>query len=70
MSANKINVSAARSTRLSVEKVDRIAAACGVRVLLVDTRMLPGRNWMNDFEIEGEPGKVEAFLRKIKDVEL
>lgn len=57
------------STSLPQEKVERIADECGVGLTLLDTRLHSRRIWMNDFEVEGESGKVEAFFVKVKDVE-
>lgn len=57
------------STMLTVEKVEYVADECGVKVVLVDSSMQKGRQWLNDFEVEGVTGKVEAFLFKIKDRE-
>lgn len=63
----KTNV--AFSTFLPAEKVELTADECGVRVVLIDSSMQKGRLWLNDFEVEGATGKVEAFLHKIKDKE-
>jgi acyl-CoA synthetase (AMP-forming)/AMP-acid ligase II len=63
----KTNV--AFSTFLPVEKVELVADECGVKAVLVDSSMQKGRQWLNDFEVEGVTGKVEAFLYKIKDKE-
>lgn len=65
-----IHMSAAISTTLAVEKVARIAEECDVKVTLVDTRMGSGRKWFNDFEVEGASGKVDAFIARIKDIEV
>ena len=64
-----LNGSVALATLLVVEKVQRIAAECGVTLTLVDTRFRPDHQWVNDFEVEGAPGKIDAFLKRIKDVE-
>ena len=69
MQKSKLMLSQALSTLLIVEKVERIAEECAVKLTLVDARFCKDRKWMNDFEIEGEPGKVEAFLIRIKDIE-
>ncbi|MBU2703586.1 hypothetical protein Ga0466249_004731 [Sporomusaceae bacterium BoRhaA] len=61
--------SVALSTLLVAEKVQRIADECGVTITLVDTHFRPNCQWVNDFEVEGSPGKIDAFLVRIKDVE-
>ncbi len=65
-----IQASAALSTTVSAEKVERIADECGVQITLVDTRMRSDRKWINDFEVEGPTGKVDAFIARVRDVEI
>ena len=67
---SKLMVSQALSTLLTAEKVERIAEECAVQLTLVEARFCKDRKWINDFEIEGEPGKVEAFFVRIKDIEI
>lgn len=70
MAKSKVTVSAALTTAVVVEKVERIAAECGVKLTLVETRLRKDRRWVNDFEVEGAPGKVDRFLGRIQDVEV
>jgi len=65
----QLNGSVALSTLLVVRKVQRIADEAGVTLTLVDTHFRPDHEWVNDFEVEGMPGKIDAFLKKIKDIE-
>ena len=69
MTNNELNGSVALSTLLVVRKVQRAADESGVILTLVDTHFRPDHKWVNDFEIEGSPGKIDAFLKKIKDIE-
>ena len=66
---NKFTGSVALATLLEVKKVQRIGDECGVTLTLVDTHFRPDHEWVNDFQVEGSPGKIDAFLKKIKDVE-
>lgn len=66
---NKFTGSAALSTLLAVKKVQRIADECGVTLTLVDTHFRPDHEWVNDFEVEGGPGKIDVFLKRIEDLE-
>ncbi len=61
--------SVALSTLLAVKKVQRIADECGVTLTLVDTHFRSDHQWVNDFEVEGSSGKIDAFLVRVKDVE-
>lgn len=65
----EMTMTAQFSTLLPVEKVEIVADECGVSIELVDSSMQKGRVWLNDFEVEGLTGKVEAFLVKIKERE-
>ena len=69
MQKSKLMVSQALSTLLVVERVERIAEECAVKLTLVDARFCRDQKWVNDFEIEGEPGKVESFFVRIRDIE-
>lgn len=68
--ADKFVITAAMATTLTVEKTARIADECGVKIILLDTRRREDREWVNDFDVEGSPGKVEAFLARVKEVEV
>ncbi len=67
---DKLVITVAMSTTLTVEKAERIAEECGVKIILLDTRMRKDREWVNDFDVEGSPGKVDSFLARVKDVEV
>ncbi|MDU2064977.1 MAG: hypothetical protein E6713_09040 [Sporomusaceae bacterium] len=69
MDKAEIHSSIALKTFLAEEKVLRLAEAGGVQATLVETRFEKGGQWINDFEIEGSTGKIEAFLRRVKDIE-
>ncbi|MBP2649451.1 MAG: hypothetical protein H6Q74_276 [Firmicutes bacterium] len=65
---NKISVTQAFSTALTAKRVAELADEKGVKVTLVDERFIGKGKWVNDFEVAGTPGKVEAFFEKLADV--
>lgn len=67
---DKLVITVAMSTTLTIEKTERIAGECGVKIILLDTRLRKDREWVNDFDVEGSPGKVDSFLERVKDVEI
>ena len=70
MNKKQVAVSIALTTTLAPEKAARMADECGVQLTLVEIRMGNGRRWFNDFEVEGGAGKVDAFLERVRDLEL
>ncbi|HWR40222.1 MAG TPA: hypothetical protein VN611_12055 [Patescibacteria group bacterium] len=70
MQRKYVSVTAAISTPLLPEKAARLADECGVQLVLVETRLVERRCWFHDFEVEGHAGKVDAFLAKVKDLEV
>ena len=61
-------ISVALCTFLTEKKVAELAGEAAVKATLLENRFYQG-DWVNDFEIEGSPGKVTAFLKRVKDVE-
>lgn len=70
MTIKCITVLTSVSTTLAVDKTERIADECGVKLTLVETRFQKNRKWLNDFDVEGASGKVDAFLTRIKELEV
>jgi hypothetical protein len=70
MHNRKITICEAVSTSVAVEKAARIADECGVVLSLVDTRLRSDKRWINDFEVEGSPGKVEKFVMRLREIEM
>lgn len=64
----KITVTRAISTGLAVAKVARLADDADVLLAHLDTRFAGKGKWINDFEVSGPPGKVDAFLARLADI--
>jgi len=64
----KLSVTKAFTTSLTEERVQKLADETGVKINLVDTRFIGKGKWINDFEISGTPGKVDAFFERFQDV--
>lgn len=65
---NNIAVTRALSTILTAERVNELANEVGVTVHLLDSRLAGKGKWVNDFEISGSPGKVDAFFERFEEV--
>lgn len=65
---HELSVNRSLVTALTVEKVEKIAAETGVLLTHTETRFAGKGKWMNDFEITGPPGKVDAFFERIDDI--
>lgn len=70
MIAKKIIVNQNLQTKLQQAKIERIGDECGIEVVFIESRLRSDRQWVNEFEIRGEAGKVDGFLRRIKELEV
>lgn len=56
-------------TSVEPKRVIRLADEC-----LLDIRVVESRKdfpvWIHEYEVKGEPAKVEKFLRRLHDIEL
>jgi hypothetical protein len=66
----KITITKAISTTLAVAKVAKLAADADVTLAHLDTRFAGKGKWINDFEVNGPPGKVAEFLARLDDIRL
>lgn len=64
----KLSVTKPLTTSLPQEKVAQLADECGVELVHLDTRFAGKGKWLNDFEIIGPPGKVDAFFERFEDI--
>jgi hypothetical protein len=64
----KLSVTKPLTTSLPQEKVAQLADECGVELAHLDTRFAGKGKWVNDFEITGSPGKVDAFFERFEDI--
>lgn len=64
-----IIITEALITLVIPEKVLRIADECLVESRLIESRRKSSQ-WNHEFEIRGEVGKVEKFLKRIRSFEL
>lgn len=64
----KLKVTRALSTGMTPQKVFKVADEAGVDVIHVETRMAGKGKWLNDYEVTGSPGKVDAFFDRIEDL--
>lgn len=65
---SKITVTRSLSTGLTVERVEMLADAAGVMLTHLDTRLAGKGKWLNDFEVVGPPGKVDAFFERVDEI--
>lgn len=64
----KISVTRALSTGLTAMKIGKIADEAGVSAHHLEARLAGKGKWMNDFEVTGPPGKVDAFFHRVNDL--
>lgn len=70
MIAKKIIINQALVTTLAQRKVERIADECGVAAVFVESRLRQDRQWLNEFEVHGEAGKVDGLFLRVKELEV
>ncbi|HML87997.1 MAG TPA: hypothetical protein PKA28_06060 [Methylomusa anaerophila] len=56
-------------TSVKPERVAHLASECLVELRLVESRK-EGAFWLHEYEVKGEPGKVEKFLARLRDIEM
>jgi len=64
----KIVVTRSLCTSIPVQKIKKIADEADVSASHVETRFAGKGKWLNDFEIAGSPGRVDAFFSRIEDL--
>jgi hypothetical protein len=64
----KLTVTRSLSTVMTPQKVGKVADEAGVNVAHIEARLIEKRKWLNDFEVTGPPGKVDAFFERIQDL--
>jgi len=65
---NKIVVTRGLCTSITDQKIKKIADEAGVSASHIETRFAGKGKWLNDFEIAGSPGRVDAFFARIDDL--
>lgn len=56
-------------TSVASKRVLEIAAKCLVELRLIENRRI-GSNWLDEYEVSGEVGKVEKFAKMLESIEL
>ena len=56
-------------TKIRPEKVSKISEECLVTIRLIESRQ-EASTWSYEYEVHGEVGKVEKFLKRIRSFEL
>jgi hypothetical protein len=64
----KLTVTRSLSTVMTTQKVAKVADEAGVNAVHVEFRLAGKGKWLNDFEVTGPPGKVDAFFERIEDL--
>ncbi len=55
-------------TSIEPKRVVRQADECLLSIRVVESRK-ESTNWIHEYEVTGEPGKIEKFLARIRDIE-
>lgn len=68
MVQKSVRVNQALTTILSTEKVEKVADECNIKAVFLESRFSK-KGWVNDFEVEGDAGKVDGFMIRIHELE-